>query len=132
MKPSDVDTRRKIDLLRAADTAAHSAGDEISQVVCTFTDSEQDVLICNSEGLYVTDTRVYSRMRCQAVASNGTENQSAGEAPGAAKGFEYFIDTIDPALMGLRGGQNGRENAARALLPLRRDAGGHRAAASAA
>ena len=63
MKPSDVDTRRKIDLLRAADTAARSAGDEISQVVCTFTDSEQDVLICNSEGLYVTDTRVYSRMR---------------------------------------------------------------------
>ena len=106
MKPSDVDTRRKIDLLRAADTAARSAGDEISQVVCTFTDSEQDVLICNSEGLYVTDTRVYSRMRCQAVASNGTENQSAGEAPGAAKGFEYFIDTIDPALMGLDAAQS--------------------------
>ncbi|MFR5854990.1 MAG: TldD/PmbA family protein [Lachnospiraceae bacterium] len=105
MKPSEVDTRRKIDVLRAADKAARSAGDEISQVLCAFTDSEQNVLICNSEGLYVADTRVYSRLRCQAVASNGTENQSAGEAPGAARGFDYFLDTIDPALMGLRAGK---------------------------
>ena len=105
MKPSEVDTRRKIDVLRAADKATRSAGDEISQVLCAFTDSEQNVLICNSEGLYVADTRVYSRLRCQAVASNGTENQSAGEAPGAARGFDYFLDTIDPALMGLRAGK---------------------------
>ena len=105
MKPSEVDTRRKIDVLRAADKAARSAGEEISQVLCAFTDSEQNVLICNSEGLYVADTRVYSRLRCQAVASNGTENQSAGEAPGAARGFDYFLDTIDPALMGLRAGK---------------------------
>ena len=105
MKPSEVDTRRKIDVLRAADKAARSAGEEISQVLCAFTDSEQNVLICNSDGLYVADTRVYSRLRCQAVASNGTENQSAGEAPGAARGFDYFLDTIDPALMGLRAGK---------------------------
>ena len=30
----------------AADKAARSAGEEISQVLCAFTDSEQNVLIC--------------------------------------------------------------------------------------
>ena len=60
--------------LRAANAAAREAGAEIVQVVCTYRDSEQDVLIANSEGRFVTDRRVYTRLGCQAVAGNGTEN----------------------------------------------------------
>ena len=37
------------------------------QVACTYRDSEQDVLIANSEGRFVTDRRVYTRLGCQAV-----------------------------------------------------------------
>ena len=43
------------------------------QVVCTYRDSEQDVLIANSEGRLVTARCVYTRLGCQAVAGNGTE-----------------------------------------------------------
>ena len=100
MSPSDTQTRKKADVLRAANAAAREAGDKISQVVCAYRDSEQDVCICNSDGLYVTDRRTYSRLSCQAIASNGAENQTAHEAPGAHRGFEYFIDAIDPAKVG--------------------------------
>ena len=95
--PSRTDTRRKADILRAANAAAREAGEDIVQVVCTYRDSEQDVLIANSEGRFVTDRRVYTRLGCQAVAGNGTENQSGFEGPGALMGFELFESRVDPA-----------------------------------
>ncbi len=100
MLPTETDTRKKAELLRAANAAAREAGNEISQVMCGYNDSEQDVLICNSDGLYVTDRRVYGRMMCQAIASNGSENQAAYEAPGTLRGFEHFLDGFDAAAIG--------------------------------
>lgn len=97
MLPSQTAARQKADILRAANAAAREAGDEIAQVICNYKDSEQDVLICNSDGLLVTDRRVYTRLGCQVVASNGSENQTAFEGPGALMGFELFRDRIDPA-----------------------------------
>ena len=105
MRPSQTETRKKADILRCANAAARKAGEEISQVICSYNDSEQDVLICNSDGLFVTDTRVYSRMSCQAVAGSGSENQTAHEAPGAMKGFEHFLGTIDPEVVGAKVGK---------------------------
>ena len=98
--PSRTDTRRKADVLRAANAAAREAGEEIVQVACTYRDSEQDVLIANSEGRFVTDRRVYTRVRVSAVASNGTENQSGTGAPGAMMGFELFDQRVDPEQIG--------------------------------
>lgn len=98
--PSQTAARQKADILRAANAAAREAGEEIAQVVCSYRDSEQDVLIANSEGLFVTDRRVYTRLGCQVVASNGAENQSAFEGPGALMGFELFRDRVDPAAYG--------------------------------
>lgn len=100
MLPSDTPARQKAEVLRAANAAARDVSDSISQVVCSYKDSEQDVLICNSDGLFVTDRRVYTRLGCQVVASNGTENQTAFEGPGALIGFELFRDRIDPAHYG--------------------------------
>jgi len=96
MRPSQTDTRKKADILRCANAAARKAGEEISQVICSYNDSEQDVLICNSDGLFVTDTRVYSRMSCQAVAGSGSENQTAHEAPGAMRALSI---TLIPSIL---------------------------------
>ncbi|MBR6955232.1 MAG: TldD/PmbA family protein [Clostridia bacterium] len=93
--PTDTPAARKAEKLRAADAAARSVSDEIVQVTCGFADSVQDVLICNTEGVFVTDRRVYSRFRVSAVASDGHENQSGTVSPGAGVGFELF-DTVDP------------------------------------
>ncbi len=99
--PSQAETRKKAEFLRAANAAARAYSPEISQVMVGYNDSEQDVLIANSDGLFVTDRRVYTRMRCSAIASNGMENQSGGASPGAMAGFELFRDRIDPASLGV-------------------------------
>jgi len=97
MLPSQTDARKKAEILRAANAAARGHSDEISQVMCRLSDSEQDVLICNSDGLFVSDRRVYTRLGVQVVASSESENQTAFEGPGAMMGFELFEDRVDPA-----------------------------------
>ena len=93
--PSAVKTARKIEKMRAAH-AVLAAYPEIAQSRISYNDSEQRVWIANSDGLYVSDTRVYTRMYILAIASNGTENQTGGEGPGALQGFEVFDTRIDP------------------------------------
>ena len=94
--PSQVKTARKIEKMRAAQGVL-SQYDEVVQGMIRYTDSEQRVWIANSDGLYISDTRVYTRMSISAIASNGTENQTGFEGPGASMGFELFDERVDPA-----------------------------------
>ena len=98
--PTEVKAARKAEKLRTANAAARAVSDEIVQVSCGLTDTVQDVLICNTEGTFVTDRRVYTRMSVSAVASNGAENQSGGTNPGAQMGFELFDERVDPECCG--------------------------------
>ena len=93
--PSQVKTARKIEKMRAAQGVL-SQYDEVVQGMIRYTDSEQRVWIANSDGLYTSDTRVYTRMSISAIASNGTENQTGTSNPGALQGFEIFDSRIDP------------------------------------
>jgi len=95
-----VPAKRRADILRAADSAARGVSDRITQVTCGLLSREQHVLIANSEGLYTGDTRTYTRLTCSAVASDGAENQTGMEGPGALMGFELFEDRVDPAETG--------------------------------
>ena len=63
---------------------------------CEYLDHVQDVLICNTEGVFTEDRRVRTRLSVSAVASDGRENQVGSESPGAAMGFEIFDTRIDP------------------------------------
>ena len=95
-----VPAHRRAEILRAADSAARAVSDRITQVTCGLLSREQHVLIANSEGLYTGDTRTYTRLTCSAVASDGTENQTGMEGPGALMGFELFSSRVDPAEAG--------------------------------
>ncbi len=106
--PSQTETARKLDYLRAADAAARAVSTEIEQVSCTLMDSEQDVAIANSEGLYVEDSRVRTRMMCMAVASDGHEKQQAYETPGALMGYELFSARVDAARVGRDAAESAR------------------------
>ena len=106
--PSQTETKRKLDYLRTADAAARAVSAEIEQVSCTLADYEQDVAICNSEGLYVEDTRVRTRMACMAVASDGKEKQQGHEAPGAMMGYEMFSGRVDAAKVGREAAETAR------------------------
>ena len=94
--PTEVKAAQKAEKLRAADAAARKVSPEIVQVMGRYIDSVQDVLIANTEGTFVTDRRVYTRLVVHAVASNGSENQSGYDGPGAMMGFELFDNRVDP------------------------------------
>ena len=86
---------RKVEKMRAAQGVINTFN-EIAQASINYLDSEQRVWIANSEGLFTSDLRVYTRFSVSAIASNGTENQSGFFGPGGMQGFEIFDRHIDP------------------------------------
>ncbi len=99
--PTDVKAAVKAEKIRAAEAAARRVSPEIVQVMGNYIDHVQNVCICNTEGVFVTDQRVRTRLSVAAVASNGKENQTGSDNPGASMGFEIFDNLIDPEQVGL-------------------------------
>ena len=93
--PNQVKSQKKVEKMKAAQ-AVLKQYDEIAQATVNYMDSVQRVWIANSEGLFTSDTRVYTRFSVAAIASNGTENQRGFSGPGAMQGFEIFDQRIDP------------------------------------
>ncbi|HHT69426.1 MAG TPA: TldD/PmbA family protein [Firmicutes bacterium] len=94
LEPSSVLHTDKVAVMRRAHGAATGYDQAITQVAITYLDTDQNVLIANSDGLLVEDRRVRTRLGINAVASKGNEKQSAFRGPGAHMGFELF-DHID-------------------------------------
>jgi TldD protein len=90
LDPRAVGQERKLDLLRRADQTARGVSGKISQVAARAGDVVSEILVCNSEGLWVTDTRTRSRFHVSVTAEGGGEIFVAGEAPGSQQGFEFF------------------------------------------
>ena len=84
------------------DAAARAVSAEISQVTARLYDWETDVIIANSEGLFIPDRRVYTRLALTAVASGGGESQTGSYNPGAMMGFELFGSRVNPEDVGRR------------------------------
>lgn len=97
--PSSVINTKKIDVMKRAFNAAKGYSSEITQAIVNYIDSDQKVLIANSEGLFTEDRRIRTRLTIRAIASDGVENQTGSEAPGRAQGFEMF-ETVDPEYFG--------------------------------
>ncbi|MEG0051324.1 MAG: TldD/PmbA family protein [Terrisporobacter sp.] len=97
--PHSVNCQDKINIMKKAYRSAKEYSSDISQVKISYSDKEQNVLIANTEGLYVEDSRVRTRLGVTSVASRANENQTGFEGPGACKGFELFED-IDPEYYG--------------------------------
>ena len=74
--PKDVSKVRKVELMSLAHNVVSNYDSLISQVEIGLADTEQHILIANSEGLFVEDQRVRTRLMIQAVASKGNEKQS--------------------------------------------------------
>ncbi len=88
--PRTVGQENKLDLLRRADDAARRFSTQVTQVQTRAADTVSNILIANSEGLWVTDTRTRSRFYVNVTAGDGSEIFTAGESPGAQRGFEFF------------------------------------------
>jgi len=103
--PMDVSGARKADLMRRAAASAKSVSDEIQQVRARLMDSDSEILIANSEGLFTSDRRVYTRLAVSAIAAGKGENQTGSASPGALMGYELFDTTVDVEAAGREAGQ---------------------------
>ena len=92
LPPDQVDVARKAALVRAADDEARAAGAEVTQVIAGYGDSRQDVLIVNSLGEVVRETRTRTRLSVQVVARRDDVIQTGHETAGASRGFELLDD----------------------------------------
>lgn len=90
INPETVADQERVELLRRLDEQTRKHGSEIRQVNANMNEKHRSVLIANSEGLLVEDSRDYSRMRLSAVAEKKDGPQSAAESPGVLGGYEFF------------------------------------------
>ncbi|MED1467522.1 TldD/PmbA family protein [Bacillus salipaludis] len=88
--PLEVDKSRKITIMKNAFDTAKNYHSSISQVTVRYMDEEQNVLIANSEGKFIEDKRVRSRLVIQAVAVRDNQMETGFYGPGAHQGFEFF------------------------------------------
>ena len=91
---NDVPASRRVEKLRQISQVIKDYHPSISQSAAGLSERKQHVLIANTEGTLVEDTRVYTRLSIRAVASNGSEMQTGAYGPGALQGFE-FVENLD-------------------------------------
>ncbi|MTI81167.1 MAG: TldD/PmbA family protein [Firmicutes bacterium] len=95
-RPEDIATSDKVEVVKKAEKAARSVDNQkIKQVIAGYGDSVQQITIANSNGNYVEDERVRTRLMVNAVASDGDNIQTGYDALGSMCGFELF-DHNDP------------------------------------
>ncbi len=94
IKPNDFKLEQKVALMKKAYAAAKNYDEVIKQVMVYCIDSQQDVIIANSEGRYVSDTRVRVRMAISSVAEKDGVMQTGFKGPGSGKGYEYFLEDV--------------------------------------
>jgi len=88
--PSKVDFANKIGFTKRAFSAAKSYDDSISQVTVNYLDQEQNVLIANTEGVFIEDKRVRNRMLIVVVAEHNGQMETGYTGPGALMGTEFY------------------------------------------
>ena len=90
--PHKVTNKTKVALLSKACKAAKGYSKEVSQVMANLVDKEQNILVCNSKGTFVTDIRTNTRLGMQVVAGVGANMQSVGSSVGGNAGYEVYDD----------------------------------------
>lgn len=88
--PEDIDPAEKVEALRAADDAARATAAEVRQVVSSYSDVRQKVLIAASDGRWAEDDRTRVRFAVQVIAARGDRIMTGFEAPGHSGGFELL------------------------------------------
>ena len=92
--PESVSSNEKIELARKASLAAMNYDEVIKKVMASYLDEKQEVVISNTEGKYIRDTRIRTRLAVQAIAMDGDKMETGFYGPGASKGMEFY-DEID-------------------------------------
>ncbi len=90
LHPKDVSMEQKASYITEAHKYASEYDECITQTRITLLDEAQDVLIVNSNGKYVEDTRVRTRIYVISIAEKDGQMQTGSEGPGGQVGYELF------------------------------------------
>ncbi|MGA9346337.1 MAG: TldD/PmbA family protein [Nocardioidaceae bacterium] len=110
LRPADVATVAKVEVLRRIDEAARSLSGDVRDVTATHVDVTQSVLIATSDGDVVSDERVRTRLTCRVTARRDGRLRTGFDGPGIGGGLELY-DAEEPEAIGTRAA----ERALRAL-----------------
>ncbi|NLK12026.1 MAG: TldD/PmbA family protein [Candidatus Phytoplasma sp.] len=89
-----VSKQEKAERLLKLSNIMKTTDERIVQTVVRLLETEQKVLIANTNGIYQDDIRTYTRCVLMAVAKEDEQMQEAYEGPGRFMGYELF-DEID-------------------------------------
>lgn len=92
VSPGSVRAERKIALLETLCRAAMATGSDVKNLDASYFDTDQNVVIANSEGVWAEDRRVTSRIRMAPAISNGRESVGYYTDFTRPAGFEAFED----------------------------------------
>ena len=92
INPVEVPVEKKIAYLDRIYNAAKVVSNEIIQIISNASDKCQDVVICNTNGVYASDRRTNIRISTTCVASDGKDMQTGMSDVGQNCGYEYFED----------------------------------------
>ena len=88
--PEAVETSRKVNMVLNADRIAKALDPRIRQVMVTYRENRQRVLMVNSEGAMAEDERMYLTAVAHVVAADDTIIQTGYEPVGGFIGMELF------------------------------------------
>ena len=91
--PITTNIEDKVNILKYIFHEAKSYNKKIAQVQSSILDYKQDIIIANSEGLHIKDSRTRCRFSVMSIAVEGNMMNRGYFAPGAHKGFEFFLET---------------------------------------
>jgi len=89
-RPDEVDTDKKVQLVKKANEIARKADNRIKQVLVVYRDTLQNVTIGNTDGFLTEDERIYTTAMIQVIAIDGKIVQTGQEPIGGLIGFELF------------------------------------------
>lgn len=95
--PAEVPLPQRLAILQRADEAARAAAaslgnaGKLEQVLGSWADVDEDILICNSDGLVVADRRALCRLSLEVILKDADGSRKSGSGGGGSRiGFEHF------------------------------------------
>lgn len=80
----------RTDLLKRACKAAYAYDPRVKQVDASYADTDEDIIIANSDGLWVADHETMLRIWVRVLATQGQVSQVGSSGGGGRLGMEFF------------------------------------------
>ncbi len=103
--PEKVDLARKISLVERAYAAALEVDRKVKKAKVIYLDQSQSIVVANSEGCVVSDTRPLVKLSCSAISEKGRKREAGYSGGGGRVGLEYFSEELPPEQIGQEAAQ---------------------------